>query len=189
MQAILNELILSNLVNSIRHMLWPMLLKAKGQRSPTTLASLCGVPQGDPQSPDLFHLFMDMYLERVYEIPQNIPASLFVDELFGLVRTLQHLRAFLGDSESLVGDFVMVGRVEVMMPTNYRPSQDQRHKTHKHVPMCYDGWKGKLADSLCHQKEGTSKILFQLCNTTRKWCTKLSHSQNFTKTIFHSVTD
>lgn len=71
----------SNLANSVRPLLGPMLLKTRYQRNSDALVTLSGVPQGDTSSPVLFNLFMDTYLRCTNTSPTQVTALLFVDDV------------------------------------------------------------------------------------------------------------
>lgn len=86
-----------NLVNMITHLLVPTVVRTQGQTSPLSAQIVLGVPQGDPLSPLLFDIFMDVYLERTNTISTQV-ASCFADDVILLGTSTQDLQELLDTS-------------------------------------------------------------------------------------------
>lgn len=67
------------LVKTILPLLDALRVQVEGQNDNLSLKMTTGVPQGDPESPDLFNIFMDEFIEAV-AIDPNVRVSCFADD-------------------------------------------------------------------------------------------------------------
>lgn len=194
LQKMVDAALPSNLAKNVRALLWPMLLRAKGQTSDTTLITRAGVPQGDPSSPLLFSLFMDGYLRAVNVSPRQAMASLFVDDVLGLACTWLHLMQFLDRSQRWAVNTGMVWNIAkscgLSLPHQTSvagtPLPSRPDTLYLGVTVTPKGVSNKR---LLERIAAARGLLYKLRSTTRHWRTSLKQRRAFVKTFILSVAD
>lgn len=81
-----------NLRIMIRPLLLPMVLRTKHQRINRTVYTRAGRPHGEPPRSTLFNIFMDTCINAMNKSPSTQFATLFVDDIRLLARTLQQMQ-------------------------------------------------------------------------------------------------
>lgn len=194
LQVMIDKALPSNLAKNIRPLLWPMRLTTKYQVGGKVLETWSGVPQGDPPSPQLFLIFMDSYLVTVNPRPNKSLATLFVDDVLGLARSLVSLLKFLGMSVQWADEHDMIWAVAkscgLDLPgqatLNGKPLENVNEATYLGVTL---NRRGVTARKLCERIEAGRKMLMKLRRTTKRWTTTLEQRRLFVKTFVYSVVD
>lgn len=108
LDEIIRQQLPPQLANMVRGLLCPMLLQTKGQAGDTTLITMAGVPQGDPASPALFNMFMDVYLQQTNQAPSQGIASCFANDVLLLAKDTTSLGKLLDTSTTWAQQYGMI---------------------------------------------------------------------------------
>lgn len=72
------------------------------------MITMAGVPQGDPASPALFNMFMDVYLQQTNQVPSKGLAICFADDVLLLAKDTTSLKSLLDTSTAWENRYGMV---------------------------------------------------------------------------------
>lgn len=116
LQTMLDEQLPAALSTTFRPLLAPMVLRTKHQLSNIRVRTLVGMPQGDPPSPYIFNLFMDDYIRMINVKVSRGLATLFVDDVLILARSLLDMQRLLLRSKAWSDRVGMVLGDEKIVP-------------------------------------------------------------------------
>lgn len=194
LQKMIDQRLPTGLSNTVRPLLWPMRLQTKHQKSPRSILTLAGVPQGDPPSPKLFNIFMDSFLHHVNTKPDKGLASLFVDDVLLLARARTEMQNILNTSTNWADDVGMQWTIEkscgIMLPFSLtmkgKDLPDRNLVTYLGVTL---GPHGVTDHKLCERIHAANSKLRKLVRVTRSWKTSLKQRRLFIKTFVFSICD
>lgn len=152
------------------------------------------MPQGDAPSPYLFNIFMDDYLGTINSEQSRGLATLFVDDMLLVAKTIVDMQRLLQTSESWATKVQMEwgaskscgiklhGLVKILGQT----LQDRDEDFYLGVSFNHRGVTGsKLVDRL----NGSLRLLATLRTVTARWTLTVRQSKKFVKTFIFSKCD
>lgn len=194
LQKLLDKRLPAGLSAALRPLLWPMLLRTKGQTSADSILTLAGMPQGDATSPYLFSIFMDTYAEQLNGDPRSRLVSLFVDDVTGLAKSLDEMQHLLNESY----DWASRTGMSWALPKCFGISLPSPVQIAGHTLASKDegiilgvslGARGVTHTKLLARLDAGRRMMFLIRTATRRWKTTLRQRRSFVKSFVFSITD
>lgn len=194
LQHILDQRLPLSLSTIFRPLLWPMRLQTKGQKTPRSIHTLSGMPQGDPPSPQLFHIFTDTLLRQVNINLTHGVASLFVDDVLLIARARYDMQEMVTSCETWAKKFQMKWAVEkscgIMVPFPLKMDDSTLPNTSTATYLGVSlGPYGLTDQNLCERICSAKRKLHRLIRLTRNWRTTVRQRRTLVKTFIFILTD
>lgn len=171
-----------------------MRLQTKGQRSPHSVCTLAGVPQGCPPSPTLFNVFMDTYIKHMKTRPYRSLATLFADDVMLMARSVADMQAALIMSSTWATEHRMEWSAQksctIRLPTtiqlNGNSLQQKQEEFYLGLTL---GPRGVTDTKLLERLQAATNMLATLRRITRTWKTTFRQRRTLVETYVLSIVD